>query len=83
MRDILVNSIQANMEVVKYLLNQPQILQREILVKSEWSDTKYFTTNRDNVELRQRIKLLRKELVKLEKEILKDERKWGTVTDEA
>ena len=83
MRDILVNSIQANMEVVKYLLNQPQILQREILVKSEWSDTKYFTTNRDNVELRQRIKLLRKELIKLEKEILRDERKWGTVTDEA
>ena len=83
MRDILVNSIQANMEVVKYLLNQPQILQREILVKSEWSDTRYFMTNRDNVELRQRIKLLRKELVKLEKEILKDERKWGTVTDEA
>lgn len=79
MKRILVNSIKANMELVNHLLSQDNVLDRIIPVKSNWGDHYYYKTNPDNVELRQRIRLLRKELKNLEKEIMIESRKWGVV----
>ena len=67
--NLIVSSILANMDMIKYLLNQPLILNREV-EKTLYGEETYNTINHDNVELRLRIKLLRKELKKLEKEIM-------------
>lgn len=81
-KNLLVNSIVSNMDIMKHLLNQPHVLDRELKAKG-WNNQEYYTINPDNIELRIRIKLLRKELKKLEKEIMSESRKWGIVKDEA
>lgn len=80
-KNLLVNSIISNMDMMKHLLNTPNVLDRTILTKG-WDNYDYHTTNPDNVELRQRIKLMRKDLIKLEKEIMGEQRKWGVIKHE-
>lgn len=57
---ILRINVEANMLRVQQLLNQGGIEKQFLLDK--WK-----SVNKDNVELRQRLKLLRKDMLKLEK----------------
>lgn len=57
----LKDSIKANMSIIYDLLNTPMIEQKQI------NGLHYPMINKNNVELRQRIKLLRKETLQLEK----------------
>lgn len=61
--EILILNIQGNIARVQMLLQKPLIMNKEV------SGLHYDVVNKDNVELRQRIKLLRKELLQLEKEM--------------
>ena len=67
---VLQMNIRANMLRITELLQSPNILNKEIEVKSKWDATyTYNTFNGENVELRQRMKMLRKELNQLNKVI--------------
>lgn len=69
---VLKSCVESNMSMILVLTEKENILDRTIP-----DSFGYHMVNPDNVELRQRIKLLRKELAQLDKELMKDNRKWG------
>lgn len=60
--EVLSFNLQANMQRIEQLLNTEGI-------ENQFIKDKWLSLNKNNVELRQRLKLLRKEALLLEKEI--------------
>lgn len=60
---IMKVNIEANMLRIQQLLNQEEI-------EKQFLPDRWCSVNRDNVELRQRLKLLRKDTLKLEKMLM-------------
>lgn len=58
--------IQANMFMVGELLKSPTVIDK-VVEEIGWLGSSYHVRNSDNTELRQRMKALRKDMIRLEK----------------
>lgn len=68
--ELIKASVTINVSLIQQLLNRSDILERNVEVVL-WKDHTCPVRNRHNVELRQRMKALRKDMIRLER-LMKD-----------
>ena len=63
--ELIKKAVEVNIALVQELLKQENILEKDVTIQSCWGE--YPVRNAKNTELRQRMKALRKDMIRLEK----------------